>query len=67
MSNTKMVMVPQSRLDDLETARLALYKLLAPQLKAPISISANFSFLVQLEEITKPMWYAANRKWEEVK
>ena len=65
MSNTKMVMVPQSRLDDLETARLALYKLLAPQLKAPIA--ENFSFLVQLEEITKPMWYAANRKWEEVK
>ena len=65
MSNTKMVMVPQHRLDDLETARLALFELLAPQLKEPIAKS--FSFQVKLQEITQPMWYAANRKWEEVK
>ena len=61
----KMVMVPQQRLDDLEKARLALYDLLAPQLKAPIAKS--FSFQVQLQEITQPMWYLSNRKWEEAK
>ena len=65
MSNTKMVLVPQQRLDDLEKARLALYDLLAPQLNAPIAES--FSFQVKLQEITQPMWYAANRKWEEAK
>ena len=65
MSNTKMVLVPQQRLDDLEKARLALYDLLAPQLKAPIAKS--FSFQIQLQEITQPMWYLSNRKWEEVK
>ena len=62
MSNTKMVMVPQSRLDDLETARLALYDLLSDKLK-----ENDFYFQVKLQEITTPMWYAANRKWEEVK
>ena len=65
MSNEKMVLVPQSKLDEIETARLALYDLLSEQLKVPIAQS--FSFQVKLQEITQPMWYIANRKWEEAK
>jgi len=67
MSQEKMVLVPQRHLDEIEEARLALYDLLAPQLKQPISGATSFSFQVKLQEITTPMWYVANRKWEEPK
>ena len=61
----KMVLVPQRHLDEIETARLALYDLLAPQLKIPIATS--FHFQVKLQEITQPMWRVANTKWKEPK
>jgi len=67
MSQEKMVLVPQHRLDAIEEARLALYDLLAPQLKQPISGADSFSFQVKLQEITQPMWYVANKKWKEPK
>lgn len=61
----KMVIVPQSELDAIEKARLDLFELLKPQLNKPIA--KNFSFHVKLQDITKPMWHIANRKWDEVK
>ena len=64
----KMVIVPQSQLDAIEEARLKLYALLKPQMgKLNPQNSADFSFMVAVQEITEPMWYVANKKWKEVK
>ena len=65
LTPVKMVSVPQSELDKIEAARLALFDLLKPQLNAPIAES--FSFHVKLQEITQPMLHIANRRWDEVK
>jgi hypothetical protein len=60
-----MVLVPQHKLDAIEEARLKLYDLLKPQMKAgSVQDAAKFSFLVALQEITQPMWEVANTKWE---
>jgi len=69
MSNeNKMVLVPQHKLDAIEEARLKLYELLKPQMgKLDVQSSADFSFMVELQEITQPMWQVANTKWEEAK
>jgi hypothetical protein len=68
MSQEKMVLVPQSKLDAIEEARLKLYELLKPQMnKGSVQDPAKFSYLLAVEEITQPMWLVANTKWEEAK
>jgi hypothetical protein len=58
----KMVIVPQRMLDNLETARKQLYAMYPPDI-AEISTTE----LVELTEISDPMWKLANTKWEESK
>lgn len=59
---TKMVIVPQDYLDDLEVARKRLYSMYPPNI-ADISTPK----LMELTEISNPMWILANTKWEEFK
>lgn len=68
MATEKMVLVPQSKLDAIEEARLKLYDLLKPQMgTSDVQSSEGFSFLVKVQEITTPMWTVANTKWKEAK
>ena len=68
MATEKMVLVPQSKLDAIEVARIKLYDILKPQMSAgSIQDPAKFSLLLAIEEVTQPMWTIANTKWKEVK
>jgi len=58
----KMVIVPQHMLDALEVSRKQLYAMYPPDI-AEISTTE----LVELTEISDPMWKLANTKWEEYK
>ena len=68
MTTPKMVIVPQHKLEELEIARKRLYDLLKPQMgNLDVQSTEDFRFIVQIQEITKPMWEIANTKWEEAK
>lgn len=58
MSNKKVI-VPQTQLDAIEQARLALYELLEDR------IEHDIQFQMAITNITQPMWLIANTKWEE--
>lgn len=53
------VAVPRKDLDDVETARVALYSLLAEQCK-------DINFVIKLSNITTTFWKVANTRYQEV-
>lgn len=60
--STKMVIVPQHKLDELEKARKLLYAMYPTNIH-----EIDPDTLMQLQEISQPMWELANTKWKEVK
>jgi hypothetical protein len=61
MAQEKMVLVPQSKLDKLETARRKLYE----RLPETDNGAENLLNLIELQDVTQIMWEIANTKWKE--
>ena len=53
-SELKGVVIPQSYLDDLEEARIAVYELFP---------EADVAMLIRLQDITEPMFKLTHRRW----
>ena len=62
MPKSKMVIVPQTMLDELEESRKRLYAMYPSDIE-----EIDTPTLTKLVEISEPMWLLANTKWEEVK
>ncbi len=59
---TKMVLVPQSLLDEIEVSRKKIYAMHEKE-NEPMPTH----LLSKLVDITEPMWRVANTKWKEAK
>jgi len=58
----KMVIVPQSLLDEIEESRKKIYKMHGNDIE-----TIGTATLSKLVNITEPMWRVANTRWKEVK
>lgn len=61
-SEKKFMKVPIHRINEVEKARIALYKIL----EADGFFERSVFNTMLLTELLEPIWYIANRKWTEI-
>jgi len=60
--SVKMVLVPQSLLNEIEVSRKKIYAMHGDDIE-----TIGMDTLSKLVSITEPMWRVANTKWKEAK